>query len=35
MAYIDLNPVRADLVERLERYCWNSLGFHLQTRQEP
>ena len=29
--YIDLNPVRAGLVERPENYRWNSLGYHVQT----
>ena len=29
--YIDLNPLRAGLVERPEDYRWNSLGYHLQT----
>ncbi len=28
---IDLNPLRAGLVERPEQYRWNSLGFHVQT----
>ena len=32
LAYIDLNPVRAGLVERPEQYRWNSLGYHLQTK---
>jgi hypothetical protein len=31
LAYIDLNPVRAGIVERPEDYRWNSLGYHLQT----
>ena len=31
LAYIDLNPIRAGLVERPEDYRWNSLGYHLQT----
>ena len=31
LAYIDLNPVRAGLVERPEDYRWCSLGYHLQT----
>ena len=31
LAYIDLNPLRAGLVERPEDYRWNSLGYHLQT----
>ena len=31
LAYIDLNPVRAGIVDRPEEYRWNSLGYHLQT----
>jgi hypothetical protein len=31
LAYIDLNPMRAGLVERPEQYRWNSLGYHVQT----
>ena len=31
LAYIDLNPLRAGLVNRPEDYRWNSLGYHLQT----
>jgi REP element-mobilizing transposase RayT len=31
LAYIDLNPLRAGLVERPEDYRWNSMGYHLQT----
>jgi REP element-mobilizing transposase RayT len=31
LAYIDLNPVRAGLVERPEDYRWNSIGYHIQT----
>ena len=31
LAYIDLNPLRAGLVERPELYRWNSLGYHMQT----
>jgi len=31
LAYIDLNPLRAGLVDRPENYRWNSLGYHLQT----
>ena len=29
LAYIDLNPVRAGLVERPEEYRWCSLAYHL------
>jgi REP element-mobilizing transposase RayT len=31
LAYIDLNPLRAGLVKRPEKYRWNSLGYHIQT----
>ncbi len=31
LAYIDLNPVRAGLVDRPEAYRWNSIGYHVQT----
>ena len=31
LAYCDLNPLRAGLVERPEEYRWNSLGYHIQT----
>jgi putative transposase len=31
LAYIDLNPLRAGLVERPTQYRWNSLGYHVQT----
>jgi hypothetical protein len=31
LAYIDLNPLRAGLVDRPEEYRWNSIGYHLQT----
>ena len=31
LAYIDLNPIRAGLVERPEDYRWNSIGYHRQT----
>ena len=31
LAYIDLNPLRAGLVESPEQYRWNSLGYHIQT----
>ena len=31
LAYIDLNPLRAGLVDRSEEYRWNSLGYHIQT----
>ena len=31
LAYIDLNPLRAGMVERPEDYLWSSLGYHIQT----
>ena len=31
LAYIDLNPVRAGLVDRPEDYRWSSVGYHVQT----
>jgi putative transposase len=31
LACIDLNPLRAGLVDRPEEYRWNSLGYHIQT----
>lgn len=31
LAYIDLNPIRAGLVERPEDYRWCSLAYHVQT----
>ena len=34
LAYIDLNPLRAGLVERPEDYRWNSIGYHIQTGNE-
>jgi len=30
LAYIDLNPVRAQLVEKPEQYRWSSIGYHIQ-----
>jgi REP element-mobilizing transposase RayT len=32
LAYIDLNPLRAGIVNRPEEYRWNSLGYHMQTK---
>ena len=34
LAYIDLNPLRAGLVDRPEEYRWNSLGYHVQTNNQ-
>ncbi len=31
LAYIDLNSVRAGIVEKPEAYRWSSLGYHIQT----
>jgi REP element-mobilizing transposase RayT len=31
LAYIDLNPVRAGIVDKPEDYRWNSLGYHIQA----
>ena len=31
LAYVDLNPIRAGLVERPDDYRWSSLGYHYQT----
>ncbi len=31
LAYIDLNPVRANIVDQSEEYRWNTLGYLLQT----
>ena len=31
LAYIDLNPVRAGVVDRPEEYRWSSLGYHVQS----
>jgi len=31
LAYVDLNPVRAGIVDRPDAYRWNSLGYHQQT----
>jgi hypothetical protein len=30
LAYVDLNPVRAGIVEKPEGYRWCSLGYHVQ-----
>ena len=31
LAYIDLNPVQAGIVERPDDYRWCSVGYHVQT----
>ncbi len=32
LAYIDLNPIRAGIVERPESYRWCSPAYHIQTK---
>ena len=34
LAYIDLNPVRAEIAERPEEYRWSSIGYHIQRDNE-
>ena len=34
LAYIDLNPIRAGMVKKPERYRWCSLGYHVQAKNE-
>ena len=34
LAYIDLNPVRAEMVEKPEEYRWSSIGYHIQRNNE-
>jgi REP element-mobilizing transposase RayT len=34
LAYIDLNPLRAGIVSRPEDYRWNSLGYHVQAKNQ-
>ena len=34
LAHIDLNPLRAGIVDRPKDYRWNSFGYHLQTGNE-
>ncbi|WP_462323982.1 transposase [Desulfoplanes sp.] len=34
LAYIDLNPVRANIVKRPEKYRWSSLGYHVQANNQ-
>jgi len=34
LAYIDLNPVRAEMVEKPEEYRWSSIGYHVQRNNE-
>ena len=30
LTYIDLNPVRAEMVDKPEEYRWSSIGYHIQ-----
>ena len=34
LAYIDLNPIRAGIVEKPEEYRWCSLGYRAQTHNQ-
>jgi REP element-mobilizing transposase RayT len=34
LAYIDLNPLRANIVKCPEHYRWSSIGYHVQTRNK-
>ncbi len=34
LTYIDLNPLRANIVKRPEDYRWSSLGYHVRTRNK-
>jgi REP element-mobilizing transposase RayT len=34
LAYIDLNPLRANIVKCPEDYRWSSFGYHVQTRNK-
>jgi putative transposase len=34
-AYIELNPVRAGIVDRAERFAWSSAAHYLGLRQDP
>ncbi len=34
LAYIDLNPVRAEMVDKPEEYRWSSIGYHVQRNNE-
>jgi len=34
LAYVDLNPVRAGIVEKPEEYRWSSIGYHVQRHNE-
>jgi putative transposase len=31
LAYVDLNPIRAGIIDRPDNYRWSSLGYHYQT----
>jgi hypothetical protein len=34
LAYIDLNPIRAGITERPEDHRWNSIGYHIQSKNK-
>jgi hypothetical protein len=34
LAYVDLNPVRANIAKRPEQYRWCTLGYHVQTNNQ-
>ncbi len=34
LAYIDLNPIRKDIVKRPEEYRWSLIGYHIQTKNK-
>ena len=34
LAYVELNPLRAGIVERPEEYRWCSLGYHVQAKNK-
>jgi len=34
LAYMDLNPIRARMVEKPEEYRWSSIGYHIQRKNE-
>ncbi|MFT8171057.1 transposase, partial [Salmonella enterica] len=31
LAYVDLNPIRAGIVDKPKEYKWCSLGYHIQA----
>ncbi|GAU08822.1 transposase [Desulfoplanes formicivorans] len=34
LAYVDLNPIRANIAKRPEQYRWCTLGYHVQTNNQ-